>query len=124
MSRLNLILCAGAMAIALGPSTMAGAAPAEQESHFIAGHPTRSDFAMMKDIGLRLYRRDDAVKGASEAWQNSQSGHHGTISVLDIFERSGVPCRKVRYQTVFDVTTSTDYVLNWCRTTEGEWKVS
>jgi len=24
---------------------------------------------------------------------------------------------------VFDEMTSTNYVPNWCRTTEGEWKV-
>ena len=84
---------------------------------------TRSDMVTMKAIGIRLYKRDGAEKGASEVWQNAKSGHHGRITVLDVFERGGAPCRKVHYETIFDAVNKTSYVITWCRTPEGEWKI-
>ena len=84
---------------------------------------SRTDLKLMEAIGPRLYRKDDAVTGTFETWQNPKNGHSGTIRVLDVFARDGVPCRKVEYVTVFGAASRTDDVLTWCRISSGDWKI-
>jgi surface antigen len=87
-------------------------------------HLTNGDIAQMREIAPQLYKKDGAVKGASETWTNETTHNHGTMLILDTFAHVGQPCRTVRYDTSFYHADATTYVLTWCRTKAGDWKIS
>ncbi len=111
------------LALVLGVGITIAQAATAQDIMTRGNIVTRSDTVTMKAIGIRLYKRDVAQKGSSEVWRNPKSGHHGKITVLDVFERAGEPCRKVHYETTFDAANETSYLVTWCRTPKGEWKI-
>lgn len=97
---------------------------AAADHHLPGPHLTPSDMALMKAIGPRLYRRDDALKGASESWSNPETGHNGTITVLDVFERGAQPCRLVRYDLAFPDSMPASYKIVWCLQPGEGWKIT
>jgi surface antigen len=83
------------------------------------------DMALMRATASRLYQQDVVADGASDHWSNPKTGDSGTVTVLQSFEKSGMACRKVRY----DIRVRTragqrSYTVNWCKTASGEWKVA
>ncbi len=71
----------------------------------------------------KLNRRKDVAPGSSESWRNPATGSYGASSVMQILERSGMTCHRMRHE-VFPqgAQTPRQFELTWCRTSEGEWK--
>lgn len=118
------ILVLGAI-LGLAVAGMARAESTDEEDEF---HPpgiylTTSDKQQIRELGKKLYRTDKATTGATEIWRNPKTGHQGSISVLRVYTKGAEPCRTVRYDTSFDETNSTSYVVDWCREADGEWKI-
>lgn len=85
---------------------------------------SNDDLTAMGAAGRQLYEQDTVADGASDDWSNAKSGNHGTITVLQSFERSGMTCRKVRYDiNLTKRRTPRSYTVNWCKTPSGEWKM-
>jgi surface antigen len=58
-------------------------------------------------------------------WQNPDSHHAGVVRLIRSFDAHGMPCRMLDYTIRFEeLGNSPDhYVVNWCRLSDGEWKI-
>jgi surface antigen len=61
-------------------------------------------------------------QGATADWAAKQSGRAGRATLLRVFERNGMPCGEIEH--VFTVGGGNRYVLPFCRTGDGTWKVA
>lgn len=61
-------------------------------------------------------------QGAAATWAGKQSGRAGRATLLRVFERGGMPCGEVEH--VFTAGGGNRYVLPFCRTGDGSWKVA
>ena len=59
---------------------------------------------------------------ATADWAGKQSGRAGRATLLRVFERGGMPCGEVEH--VFTAGGGNRYVLPFCRTGDGTWKVA
>jgi surface antigen len=67
---------------------------------------------------------DNPRVGATESWNNATSGDSGTVSLLEVFEKDGMPCRKLRHTIkMHNVKDQQVYTSNRCRVQSGEWKL-
>jgi surface antigen len=84
-----------------------------------------ADFEMLVDAANGLLRRPRLAKGASVSWRNDQSGSHGTISVTKTFHRRAMLCHTLSYETVpmGARSANTTIALNWCKTSDGSWRI-
>jgi surface antigen len=82
------------------------------------------DIALAREAARKLLDNGNAAAGSSEQWENADSGHFGTITLMGEFQRSGMPCRtlqsRVEYKQPSKPRTTT---LKACRTPSGEWKL-
>ena len=86
---------------------------------------TDEDRAAIAAAGRQLYAQPTVADGASDHWSNPKSGNGGTITVLQSFEKSGMACRKVRYDIRLAKRSGPrSYTLDWCKTPSGAWKIS
>jgi surface antigen len=84
-----------------------------------------ADLQAMNAAAARLYQQSTVSIGATDSWSNPNSGNGGLITVLQSFTKSGMPCRKVRYDIHLRTRRGTrSYTLNWCKTAGGAWKIS
>jgi hypothetical protein len=82
------------------------------------------DLAAISGAASKIGQPNSTV-GQTENWQNPKTGRSGSISLLQTFERYGLPCQKRRYtvdKTVKDPGSS--YVMDFCRLPSGEWKTA
>jgi surface antigen len=61
-------------------------------------------------------------EGATANWESKQSGRAGRASLLRVFKRDSMPCGEVEH--VFTTGGGNRYVLPFCRTADGTWKVA
>jgi surface antigen len=61
-------------------------------------------------------------QGATADWAGKQSGRAGRATLLRVFERDGMPCGEIEH--VFTAGGGNRYVLPFCRTGDGTWKVA
>jgi surface antigen len=88
-------------------------------------HLRGDDFALMSAAASRLYQQDTVADGATDQWSNPKTGDSGTVTVLHSFEKSGMACRRVRYDILLRAQTGKrTYTVNWCKTDSGEWKIA
>jgi hypothetical protein len=56
-----------------------------------------ADRRAMSAAAARLYQRDTVTNGATDTWSNPRSGNSGSVTVLQSFTKSEMPCHKLRY---------------------------
>ena len=84
-----------------------------------------ADLRAMGEVGAHLFQQDTVADGAKGRWSNPRSGNSGTLTVLQSFTNAGMPCRRVRYEIRLRRRAGPrTYVVNWCRTAGGVWKVT
>jgi hypothetical protein len=72
-----------------------------------------------------LNRSKDVAVGSSESWRNPATGSRGTSSVIQILNRAGMTCHRVRHEVAArGSTVPRRYDLTWCLTPGGEWKMA
>ena len=87
-------------------------------------HITTEDRRIMESLSAKLYQADNPQIGATEHWSNPKSGNSGTVSLIEVFEKDGMPCRKMRHRiTIKGMKDPMIFVFNRCRLQSGEWKV-
>jgi surface antigen len=85
---------------------------------------THEDLELIESASAKLYQTDSPQVGASERWSNSNSGNAGTVMLTEVFEKDGMPCRKLRHRIVFEGEKEPAIVIfNRCRVKSGEWKL-
>src|SRR4051794_40357368 len=63
--------------------------------------------------------------GSSENWRNPSTGSYGAASVTRILNRDGSLCHRLRHEFTPRASTSHRKAdLIWCRTSDGEWRIS
>jgi surface antigen len=88
--------------------------------------PTLSsqDYTLAREAARKLLNNDSAAVGSSEQWQNADTGHGGTITLMSLFQRSGMPCRTLQSRVEYKAPDKPRTVtLKACRTQAGEWKL-
>jgi surface antigen len=84
-----------------------------------------ADRRAMSAAAARLYQKDTVTNGATDTWSNPQSGNGGSVTVVQSFTKSEMPCRKVRYDVHLRSRRGMrSYTVNWCKTATGDWKIS
>lgn len=88
------------------------------------GSPLNSqDLAALNEATTRLLDRPQLTAGASESWNNQQTGIRGTVTAGSSVKRKGLACRVANY-TITGPGTARDRKasLTWCKTKDG-WKI-
>ncbi len=112
------------LSLALHP-TVSGAQVNPFQSSRIGTGLNNADRQAMGTAAQQLIRQDTVLDGASDKWSNPKSGNSGTITVLHSFTRSGMACRRVRYDFhLAQRANPRSYTVNWCKTPSGQWKVA
>src|SRR4051794_22363924 len=62
-----------------------------------SGGLTADDLELLEAAASKLYTADNPRVGATESWTNPNTGDTGTVSLIEVFEKDGMPCRKLRH---------------------------
>jgi surface antigen len=88
------------------------------------GRITNDDLHLIEAAASKLYKADNPQVGASEKWNNPTTGNAGTVSLTQVFEKDGMPCRKLRHRiAVKGAKDPLIYIFNRCRVKSGDWKL-
>jgi surface antigen len=85
---------------------------------------TRDDAKFIEEASSKIYKADNPQVGATEKWSNPGTGNSGTVSLIQLYEKDGMPCRKLRHR--ISTKGSKDpqiYIFSRCRVKSGEWKL-
>ncbi len=84
---------------------------------------SREDIDRIEAAAARLYTGTGI--GDTERWRNPNTGDSGSVKLIGSSEVKGQPCRKLEYTVRLEQKKQelNSYVLNWCKTASGEWKI-
>jgi surface antigen len=78
------------------------------------------DIALLTAAADRLYEAGEI--GGIARWSNPHSGNAGTVEILEIFEREGLPCRRVEHVIeLAEDPVPKRLMLASCRVEDGRW---
>jgi surface antigen len=82
-----------------------------------------ADFTRMHEAASHLY--ENRKPGSVERWTGPESKDSGSVQLLRTFQTQGMPCSRLRYRIRFAAghRSAQTYLLNWCKTSGGEWKI-
>lgn len=78
------------------------------------------DLALMREALLKALEAEK--EGEVTSWRNDRTGRAGRVVVQRTFTRSDMPCAEVLHR--FTSGGAQSYVLPFCRTPEGSWKLA
>ena len=85
---------------------------------------TEEDMRLIESASAKLYTSDSPKVGSAERWSNPSSGNAGTVTLSQIFEKDGMPCRKLRHSImVSGEKEPAIFIFDRCRVASGEWKL-
>jgi len=115
MARLQVLAAALAMISAIVASDARG-----QMNPLRALELSAGDLELLTTTADRLY--EAGRLGAVETWSNPESGNSGTVEILEVFEREGLPCRRVEHVVKIDRDpVPKRLILASCRVPDGRW---
>ena len=83
-----------------------------------------ADIAMLQAAASTLFQNDEARIGQTETWSNPKTGNSGAVSLLEVFKRSGMPCKRVQHSIKQKGRTDQIiYQFARCRAADGSWKL-
>ncbi len=102
----------------------AAAAQINPFGHHSVDRLTAEDRQLAEQASAKLYQAPAPQIGASESWNNPSTGNHGTVALIGVREHQGLPCRTLRHRLeIQGVAKPIEFVLNRCRTGDGQWKI-
>ena len=83
----------------------------------------QADLDRMNAAAARLY--EGRSIGTVERWRDPDTRDAGEVKLLHSFDEHGMPCRTIDYTIRFDKRRNRPdhYVVNWCRVSDGSWKI-
>lgn len=87
---------------------------------------TQEDFRIAGGVVNTLLNEKPPTVGRSENWSNSASGNSGKFTILDIFTKDNMPCRKVRSDVTHARGSNRErsFTLDACQIPSGKWKIA
>jgi surface antigen len=87
---------------------------------------TRSDYDVARQTVRKLLDDTPVEIGRTEDWRNPASGNSGKFTILSLFTRNNMPCRRVSADIVFARTPSQprSWTLDVCQIPGGQWKIA
>ncbi len=83
-----------------------------------------SDTALMDRAASPLFQADTIKPGASNTWSNPATGNSGAVTIKGERQVQTMLCRNVQYDiTVKARPGARTYLVDWCRTQDGTWKM-
>ncbi len=81
------------------------------------------DLDRMNAAAARLYEGQSI--GTVERWRSPDSKNAGEVKLTHSFNSHGMPCRTLDYTIRFNEQRDRPdhYVLNWCKLSDGTWKI-
>lgn len=117
----NVILRAAALVVFATMSSQTYAADPFKRSDF---QLDEGDLALLKMAAGKLYLADGVEVGSVEAWNNPETGNHGTVRLIGKPEYKGLPCRRLQHDIELKrVTHPYRFIFDRCRIDSGEWKI-
>lgn len=105
--------------IAVGASAVAQINPFGHSG----GSVSKDDTKYIEAASSKIYKADNPQIGATEKWSNPATGNSGTVSLMQVFEKDGMPCRKLRHNIkIQGQKDPVVYIFSRCRMKSGEWK--
>jgi surface antigen len=80
----------------------------------------REDIALMHQAIEKVLASNKP--GTKESWKNARGGHAGRATLLKVFKQKNMACGEVEH--VFTAGGGRRYVLPFCKTAEGQWKLA
>jgi surface antigen len=85
---------------------------------------TAEDRRMAEAASARIYTLPSPQIGTSESWKNDASGNRGTVTLVRFREYQGLPCRTLRHDVYVRARNQRfEFVIDRCRTDDGQWKI-
>ena len=118
MRKPSLLLAAAVFAVALAAPASAQINPFGRDTRI-----TSEDLKLIDAASSKIYKAEAPAVGTAEKWSNPTSGNSGTVTLTRIFEKSGMPCRKLRHSIkVQGAKDPLIYIFDRCRVKSGEWE--
>ena len=110
-----------AMAIVLGGTSLSHAVNPFDRSGF---ELSESDLDLLKVAAQKLYLVEKVEVGAIEAWNNTETGNNGTITLTRKHAYKGLPCRRLQHDIrVKNTADPYRFIIDRCKTPDGSWKL-
>ena len=83
-----------------------------------------SDIAMLQAAASALFQDDKAAIGQTKSWSNPKTGNSGTVSLLELFEHAGMPCKRLQH-SIKQKGRADQIIYQFarCRVGDGSWKL-
>ena len=87
---------------------------------------TNEDYRIAGGVVNKLLNEKPPTVGRSESWSNPASRNSGKFTILDIFTKDNMPCRKVRADTIYAKGSNRErsFTLDACQIPDGKWKIA
>ena len=83
-----------------------------------------SDLERLEPAAQKLYLVETVEVGAVEAWNNTETGNNGTVTLTRKHAYKGLPCRRLQHD--IRIKTAADpyrFIIDRCKTADGSWKL-
>ena len=109
------------MVIVIGGTSFSHAVNPFSESSF---ESPESDLELLEAAAQKLYLVETVEVGAVEAWNNTETGNNGTITLIRKHAYKGLPCRRLQHDIrVKNAADPYRFIIDRCKTADGSWKL-
>lgn len=85
----------------------------------------QEDLRLMSEASAQLYNQQNPSPGTTTDWSNPKSGDSGKITLMENLTKSGMQCRRMKYDIRLQKRTGPRvYTVDWCKTKSGAWKLA
>lgn len=92
------MLCHAALVTAAVALSSAGSAVAQTNEYLHSISLTDGDVELFRAMDFAIFDDRWPTKGRTMKWSNGQTGNAGTVSIVDLFEHDGRPCRRIEHR--------------------------
>jgi surface antigen len=91
---------------------------------YSADHLTADDRRLAEAASREVVQASAPRVGEARSWSNSASGNSGTITLVEIHDYQGMPCRTLQHSVQLkERAEPVVFRIDRCRTQAGEWKI-
>ena len=92
--------CHAALAAAAVALFSVGSAVAQTNDFLHSASLTDGVIVLFRAMDFAIFDDRWPTKGRTMKWSNEQTGNAGTVSIVDLFEHEGRPCRRIEHRIV------------------------